>query len=118
MKSMLEIIRALREDNDLTQRELAKALGITQQMCSQYETGTVELPLDIFSKLAEYYDVSADYLLGRTKLAEGKSFHNVYVTKRYSCDQLVEDVLSLSEAGRASVQEYIQLQKLKEQTQK
>ena len=118
MKSVLEILHDLREDNDLSQKEIGKVLGISQQQYSQYENGIYELPLRYFYKLAEYYDVSADYLLGRTKLAEGKSFHNVYVTKRYSCDQLVEDVLSLSEAGRASVQEYIQLQKLKEQTQK
>ena len=56
-------IRELREDNDLTQKELSAALGITQRSYSYYETGKRMLPPEIIVALAEYYNVSADYIL-------------------------------------------------------
>lgn len=56
-------IRELREDNDLTQKELSAALGITQRCYSYYETGKRMLPPEIIVALAEYYNVSADYIL-------------------------------------------------------
>lgn len=61
-----ENIRNLRIDNDYTQTELAKLLGISQNTLSQYETGTLNYPVDILLKLADLYGVSVDYLLGRT----------------------------------------------------
>ena len=59
-------IRDLREDHDLTQTQIAKLLGCTQQTYSRYETG--EITIDIFNliKLAEFYETSCDYLLGIT----------------------------------------------------
>ena len=56
-------IRELREDNDLTQREVAEMLGMSQTGYSKYETGTNDIPT---AKLADFYNVSVDYLLGRT----------------------------------------------------
>ena len=56
-------IRELREDNDLTQKELSAVLGITQRSYSYYETGKRMLPPEIIVALAEYYNVSADYIL-------------------------------------------------------
>ena len=56
-------IRELREDNDLTQKELSAALGITQRSYSYYETGKRMLPPEIIVALAEHYNVSADYIL-------------------------------------------------------
>lgn len=63
---IIEKIRNLREDNDLTQQELADALHISQRSYSHYESGSRKLPLDILISLADYYDCSVDYLLGRT----------------------------------------------------
>ena len=60
-------IRDLREDHDLTQQELADAIGITQRKYSYLETGTQQLTDEILVKLANYYDVSIDYLLMQTK---------------------------------------------------
>ena len=59
-------IRNLREDNDYTQKEIAQFLNCTQQTYSRYETG--EITIDIYSliKLAKFYDVSLDYLVGLT----------------------------------------------------
>ena len=59
-----EIIRALREDNDLTQAQVANILGIKQASYSQYELNKRELPLHQLKKLSNFYKVSADYILG------------------------------------------------------
>ena len=63
-------VRALREDRDLRQRELAAVLNVSQNTYSQYENGVIELTAENLLKLADYYDVSVDYLLGRTKQTE------------------------------------------------
>lgn len=62
-----EIIRNLREDNDLIQTQVAKILGVSQRVYSNYERGEVEISLDSLMKLADYYNVSMDYIFGRTK---------------------------------------------------
>jgi len=59
-------IRDLREDSDLTQKELAKALNCSQQVYSNYELGQLDLPTDIIIKLSYFYKVSVDYILGIT----------------------------------------------------
>ena len=59
-------IRDLREDADLSQRQLAEAIGITQRKYSYVETGTQPLTDELLVRLADYYDVSIDYLLCRT----------------------------------------------------
>jgi transcriptional regulator with XRE-family HTH domain len=61
-----ERIANLRIDNDITQYELALYLNITQRSYSRYETGTSNIPLEMLSMIADYYNVSTDYLLGRT----------------------------------------------------
>lgn len=63
MRSYVEVIRELREDNDLTQSEVAKILGTTQQVYSRYENGENELPIRHLISLCKFYNVSADYIL-------------------------------------------------------
>ena len=58
-------LRDLREDHDLTQKEVAAVLGIDQRVYSNYETGKREIPVHHLIKLADYYHVTTDYLLGR-----------------------------------------------------
>ena len=118
MKGMWEILRDLREDSDLSQRDMAEKLGVTPQQYSQYENGVSDIPLHRFVKLIEIFDVSADYLLGRTQRPENKSFRNVQVTKDCSCTALLNAVLSLPEDGREAVVEYVRLQRLKERAKK
>ena len=60
-------LKELREDNDLKQKELAEYLHIKQNTYSQYENGQRQLPIDILIKLAKYYSVSTDYILGLSK---------------------------------------------------
>lgn len=63
---MYKRIRDLREDKDLNQTQIAKILGMSQTGYSKYETGENDLPTSILIKLADYYDVSIDYILERT----------------------------------------------------
>ena len=61
-------VRDLREDRDLSQRELAELLQVHQTTYSDYELGKVNIPVLALHKLADFYDVSIDYLLGRTEI--------------------------------------------------
>ena len=60
-------LRDLRTDAERTQEDIAALLGISRQHYSLYEKGERELPMHHFVTLAKYYDVSLDYLLGRTE---------------------------------------------------
>lgn len=64
---MYKRIRDLREDHDLTQKKLADELNCSQQVYSNYELGQRDIPTDILIKLALYYNVSTDYILGLTQ---------------------------------------------------
>jgi transcriptional regulator with XRE-family HTH domain len=59
-------IRDLRTDHDLSQKQLADYLGMSQTGYSKYEVGTNDIPTQILIKLARFYNVSIDYLLGET----------------------------------------------------
>lgn len=59
-------LRDLREDNDYTQRDIADILGMKQPQYLRYEKGFRDIPSDILIKLADLYDTSVDYILGRT----------------------------------------------------
>jgi len=61
-----ENIRSLRIDSGYTQQQIADYLNIKQNTYSQYEVGTLHYPVDALMKLADFYGVSVDYLLGRT----------------------------------------------------
>ena len=63
-------IRELREDSDLTQREMAEILACSQRVYSTYECGDVDIPTELLIRLADHYQVSVDYLLGRTNKKE------------------------------------------------
>lgn len=63
---MFKRIRDMREDRDMTQAQLAELLKIHQTTYSDYELGNLNVPIDIFIKLAEFYNTSIDYLAGIT----------------------------------------------------
>ena len=64
MQTYPEKLRGLREDNDLTQTQVADVLGTSQTMYARYERGANELPIRHLITLCKFYNVSADYLLG------------------------------------------------------
>ena len=73
-------IRDLREDNDISQKELAAHLHVSQRSYSHYENGDRAMPIDILERLAAYYNTSMDYLVERTDAKRpyppGKSMKN------------------------------------------
>ena len=63
MKEYWQILRELREDRDLNQRQIAEVLGTTQQVYSRYENGINEMPIRHLRTLCRYYGISADLIL-------------------------------------------------------
>lgn len=63
----LERIKNLREDNDITQSQLAQEIHISQRTLSHYEKGDRDIPVEILIRIADYFDCSTDYLLNRTR---------------------------------------------------
>ena len=59
-------IRDLREDKDQTQKQMGVILSCSQRVYSNYERGELDIPTEILIKLADYHNVSVDYILGRT----------------------------------------------------
>ena len=70
MKSYIDRIRELREDNDLSQTQLAEILNTTQQVYSRYEKGINEIPVRHIITLSRFYNVSCDYILGESDKKE------------------------------------------------
>ena len=56
----------MREDNDLTQKQISEIINCDQSLYSKYERGEREIPLNLIAKLADYYNTSVDYLIRRT----------------------------------------------------
>ncbi|WP_294755487.1 helix-turn-helix transcriptional regulator [uncultured Ruminococcus sp.] len=63
---MYRRIRDLREDSDMTQTQLAEILHCSQRVYSNYERGKLDIPTEILIKLADFHEVSVDYILERT----------------------------------------------------
>lgn len=63
---MYRRLRDMREDKDLRQREIAEILNVSQTTYSLYESGELDIPSAALIKLADFYGVSVDYILGRT----------------------------------------------------
>ena len=66
MEMVYHRIRDLRTDHDLSQKQVAEYLGMSQTGYSKYEVGTNDIPSQILIRLAQFYNVSVDYLLGET----------------------------------------------------
>ena len=63
-------IQDLRTDTDMSQKQLSEILHISQRSYSHYETGSRNIPVEMLIRLANYYDISVDYLVGRTDKKE------------------------------------------------
>lgn len=66
----LKRLKDLREDKDKIQEDISNLLKITRQQYSLYETGKRDIPIDLLDVLANYYDTSTDYIIGRTNIKE------------------------------------------------
>lgn len=67
---MLEHLRSLREDQDLSQQDMARLLNVHQTTYSDYELGRLNIPIPALTKLALFFHTSVDYLLGLTDVRE------------------------------------------------
>lgn len=108
------IIRNIREDNDLSQAKVAEFLNITQQYYSKYELGDYELPLRHLIKLGEFYNVSTDYLIGKTKYKNTYDELNKKVIKNKTIGELINDIITLDSNSRKFIIEFIELMKVKQ----
>lgn len=61
-----QLIQDLRIDSDLSQKKIGEILHISQRSYSHYETGSRNIPIEMLIRLADYYDTTIDYLVGRT----------------------------------------------------
>ena len=80
MRTFIEKLRGLREDNDLTQTQIAEILGTSQTMYARYERGANEMPIHHLVTLCKFYNVSADFLLDTPpdpKRKQKKSFPKI-----------------------------------------
>lgn len=107
MERVSKIIRELREDNDLTQKEVAAIIGTTQQHYSKYENMECDIPLRVILALSDYYKVSMDYITGRTKCKNSINILNKNYLKGYTNGQLIDRIYALSTENKIKLKEYI-----------
>lgn len=67
---MMEHLRALREDRDLTQKDMAELLEVHQTTYSDYERGNLNIPISALKQLAEYFNTSVDYIIDFTDISK------------------------------------------------
>lgn len=92
-------LRDLKEDNDLKQNYLAKLIGTSENTYGRYERGEKEIPLDKALILAEHYNVSLDYIAGRTNDKKGLSKSNMSDKET----EIIKKFRSLSERRKGEV---------------
>ena len=103
MKKCHELMRELREDKDLKQKEVAAMLGTTQQQYSKYENNSTEMPARVISTLADYYQVSADYLLGRTPFQKPISEFEANLSAKPQLAEVIADLQLLEQDQLESI---------------
>lgn len=101
----MKSLKQLRKDKKISQEQLGHRLGFGKNTISQYETGIREPNIDTLIKLAEYFDVTVDYLIGReNEVKEKNSFLESIPESR---KQLINEILSLSDAESRDIENYI-----------
>lgn len=109
-----DIIRKLREEEKLTQEYIAKRLGVVQQTYSNYEKGHTAIPLEYLSKLADYYEVSIDYMMGRTSFRKPATELNEEYSRNKTTGTVLSEMLRLETDSREKLLDYIEFLKFKE----
>lgn len=107
-----ERLKKLREEKEITQKYLARHLGVSDRSVGYYETNQRTPPPDILEKIADFFDVSIDYLLGRTDIRKPSS-PNV-TTENTELDKLIKITSNLSPESIKDLEKYAELLKIKE----
>ena len=115
-----DILRKLREDHELKQSALAKQLGVVQQTYSNYEKGHSAIPLEYLVKLASFYQVSTDYLLGLTSLEKPAADMDKLYAQGKTLGEVTSVLVTLSPGRRRQLLDYLSylIAKQKEDIQK
>ena len=101
-----DILAALRREKGIGQNELAAHLNLSVGTISNYENNIHSLDLVTLSRLADYYDVTTDYLLNRTDFRSSLRTLNRRVTKEYTVLDIVNTILSCDTSAIGSIMEY------------
>lgn len=115
MKELRTIIRDLREDKDIKQKTIAEYLGVSQQSYSNYENGHREIPIWAVTKLAKYYQVSIDYLLGAEQGYAGSTNLSGKYVGDITLHDVVYDIQKLNPQNRRDLLKYIKFLKQSDQ---
>ncbi len=107
MKELRQLIRDLREDHDLTQREVAAYLGVSQQTYSNYENGVREIPTNTVVALAKFYQVSTDYLLNSGSVYLGNTSLDSAYLENTTLHDVMYDIQNLNEDARKELLRFI-----------
>ncbi len=112
-----DIISALRAEKGIYQKELADYLKVSIGTVSNYEQGIHNPDFNTLCSIADFYEVSLDYLLGRTKIRAGVDKLNQELTTDYTTADLLNSALQLNPASTRSLVEYLDLLILKQERQ-
>lgn len=96
----------LRKENNMTQKELAKILSMAPSTISSYENGRNYVDITKLNKLADFFEVSADYLIGRTDERRPTDFYQHSRYNDYYIREITDTMLTLDETGRNDVLQY------------
>lgn len=102
-----EVLRNLREDHEYKQDTIAKYLGVVQQTYSNYEKGHTSLPQEYLCKLADFYDVSTDFLLGRTTLQQPAEEMEKIFAQGKTVGEVTSALLTLSSEKRKILLDFL-----------
>lgn len=102
----------LRKDKKITQKDMAEVLGITRPAYTAYETGKRQPDFEMLQKIADYFDVSTDYLLGRDDRANPLNYYkSKIVTEFPDINLMFKDMESLDADDMKELYEYIKFKK-------
>ena len=104
-------IRDLREQRNYTQKELAQLLNISPGSLSKYEKGQIQVPIDVLISIADIFNVTVDYIIGRNTFKFDYKELRREICKSIQCFDFINDVLSLDMHDRKLICEFLALLK-------
>lgn len=111
MKEIGDILANLRKENGLGQKEMASLLNLSVGTISNYENNVHAPDLNTLCKLAEFFHVTTDYLLGRTEYRCPPETLDQYVALDYTAQDIVNTVLEMDEGTRATIVDFVKYMK-------
>lgn len=105
-----KVFKTLRKEKNVTQKEIATYLNVSDRLVGYYENGQRMPPPDILEKIADYFNVTVDYLLGRTNIKNSSMIP--------SKNEMADEIESLSPESQEDLKKYIELLKIKDMQKK